>query len=108
MVYYQPRPSDRPYGMTLISGRARLEKGRMSQNTAQYSSQDFQDAGHACGLEPRQPHSVFVFDYRLLSQYLYSRALSSAGYEFLMQHCSYFEGLARHVTPYLCPFHSLF
>ena len=79
MVYYQARASDRPYGMTLIFGRARLESGPMLQSTAQYSAQDFQDAGHGRGLEPRQPHSVFVFDF---SQYLYLRVLSSAGYEF--------------------------
>lgn len=110
MVYYQARFSDRPCGMALISGRDRRELGPMSTSTVRCSSP--QSSRRYRSYSTRLSHgtsratrSVRTQLPRLLALDL--RVLLSAGYEFLMQHCSHFSGLqlAGHAAAHLFHFY---
>ena len=66
MVYYQVRPSDRPYGTTLTFGTedwnrhiCREARPRFFHTNGQ---EDVKITGRGCSLEPSKSHAVFVLD----------------------------------------------
>ena len=105
MVYYQARFSDRPCGMALIFGRERRELGPMFPSTVQLSSHQSSRRYRSYSMKLSHGTSPATRSVRTQSPPLLAlnlRVLLSAGYEFLMQHCSHFSGshLAGHTAAY--------